>query len=154
MFWDIYHKERISLTKKCFQNKNWKRKHVFKPLEWLRLKSRFQKSFFAPEQIWGFRLFGQKALFFSYLFLGLEDVTAEDVALSVSGDVTENLQILGVMRHVEYPERRNEMGQQNRTWIQGLAAFPEWLFRGTSGTRPVSLEVWQDWNNVFFVCLF
>lgn len=50
-----------------------------------------------------------------YLFLGLEDVAAEDVALSVSSDVTENLQILGVMRHVEYPERRNKMGQQNRT---------------------------------------
>lgn len=53
--------------------------------------------------------------FFFYLFLGLEDVAAEDVALSVSGDVTENLQILGVMRHVEYPEGRNEMGHQDRT---------------------------------------
>lgn len=54
-------------------------------------------------------------LFIFYLFLGLEDVAAEDVALSISSDVTENLQILGVMRHVEYPERRNKMGQQNRT---------------------------------------
>ena len=42
----------------------------------------------------------------SYLLLGLEDVASEDVALSVSGDVAENLQILGVVRHVEYPGRR------------------------------------------------
>lgn len=41
----------------------------------------------------------------SYLLLGLEDVAAEDVTLSVSCDVAENLQILRVMRHVEYPER-------------------------------------------------
>lgn len=69
--------------------------------------------------------------FFSYLFLGLEDVAAEDVALSVSGDVTENLQILGVVRHVEYPERRNEMGQQNKTWIQDWQHF----LNGSSETQ-------------------
>lgn len=41
----------------------------------------------------------------SYLLLGLEDVAAKHIALSVSGDVAENLQILGVMRHIEYPAR-------------------------------------------------
>lgn len=41
---------------------------------------------------------------FSYLLLGLEDIAAEDVALSISGDVAENLQILRVMGHVEYPK--------------------------------------------------
>lgn len=59
-----------------------------------------------------------------YLFLGLEDIAAEDVALSVSSNVAENFQILGVMRHVEYPERRNKMGQKKRTQNQSLAATP------------------------------
>lgn len=73
----------------------------------------FRKIFYGHEWIQGF--VSLDGSFCSHLFLGLEDVTTEDVALSVSGDVTENLQILGVMRHVEYPERRNETGQQNRT---------------------------------------
>lgn len=41
----------------------------------------------------------------SHLLLGLEDVTAEHVTLSISGNVAEDLQILGVMRHIEDPER-------------------------------------------------
>lgn len=73
-----------------------------------------EKSLLDPNGFEAF-VFLDRSFCFSYLFLGLEDVAAEDVALSVSGDVTENLQILGVMRHVENPERRNEMGQQNRT---------------------------------------
>ncbi len=44
-------------------------------------------------------------LCFSYLLLGLEHIAAEDITLSISRDVAENLQILGVMRHVEYPEK-------------------------------------------------
>lgn len=39
----------------------------------------------------------------SYLPLGLEDVTTEYIALSISGNVTEDLQVLGVMRHIKYP---------------------------------------------------
>lgn len=39
----------------------------------------------------------------SHLLLGLEDVTAEDVILSISGDVAEDLQVLGVMRYIEDP---------------------------------------------------
>lgn len=42
--------------------------------------------------------------YFSYLLLGLEDIAAEDIALSISGDVAENLQILRVVGHVEYPK--------------------------------------------------
>lgn len=42
---------------------------------------------------------------FSYLLLGLEDIAAEHVALSISGDIAENLQILRVMGHVEYPRK-------------------------------------------------
>lgn len=80
----------------------------------------FSEIHFGPHGFVAFYLFRYPSLhifFLSlfYLFLGLEDVAAEDVALSVSSDVTENLQILGVMRHVEYPERRNKMGQRNRT---------------------------------------
>ena len=47
----------------------------------------------------------------SYLLLGLEDVAAEDVALSISGDVAEDLQVLGVVGDVEYPEIENKIGQ-------------------------------------------
>ena len=38
-----------------------------------------------------------------YLSFGLEDVAAEHVALAVAGDVAEDLQVLGVVRHVEDP---------------------------------------------------
>lgn len=48
----------------------------------------------------------------TYFLLGLEDVAAEDITLSISGDIAENLQILGVMRHVEYPERSIKIGQK------------------------------------------
>lgn len=41
----------------------------------------------------------------SHLLLGLEDVAAKDVALSISGNIAEDLQILGVMGNVKYPER-------------------------------------------------
>lgn len=74
--------------------------------------------------------------YFFYLFLGLEDIAAEDVALSVSGDVTENLQILGVMRHVEYPERRNEMGQQNTTRLQAWQHFLNVSSEAQQALRP------------------
>jgi hypothetical protein len=38
----------------------------------------------------------------AHLFLRLEDIAAEHVALSVPGDVAEDLQILRVVGHVEY----------------------------------------------------
>ena len=44
----------------------------------------------------------------SHLLLGLEHVATEDVALSVPGDVAEDLQILGVMGHVEYSGRQEK----------------------------------------------
>lgn len=47
----------------------------------------------------------KQASYLSYLLLGLEDIAAENITLSISGYVAENLQILGVMRHIEYPER-------------------------------------------------
>jgi hypothetical protein len=40
---------------------------------------------------------------FTYLLTGFEYVTLEDVASAISCDVTEDLQVLGVVRHVEYP---------------------------------------------------
>lgn len=61
----------------------------------------------------------------SYLLLGLEHITAEHIALSISGNVAEDLQILRVMRHVEDPKRKenrsetkkvNEMQNNNKTW--------------------------------------
>lgn len=42
----------------------------------------------------------------SHLLFGLEDIAAENVALSIPGDVTEDLQILGIMGNVENPERK------------------------------------------------
>lgn len=38
-----------------------------------------------------------------YLLFGLEDVTSEGITGAVSRYVAENLQVLGVMRHVENP---------------------------------------------------
>ena len=44
----------------------------------------------------------QGAFSVAHLLLGLEHVAAENVALSVAGDVAEDLQVLGVVGHVEY----------------------------------------------------
>jgi len=38
-----------------------------------------------------------------HLFVGFEDVAAEQVAARIPGDVAEYLQILTVVRHVENP---------------------------------------------------
>lgn len=38
-----------------------------------------------------------------YLFTRFEDVALEDIRRSISGDVAEDLKILGVVRYVEYP---------------------------------------------------
>lgn len=44
----------------------------------------------------------------SHLLLGLEDVAPEGVAGAVSGNVAENLQVLRVVRHVEYPGKKKK----------------------------------------------
>lgn len=38
-----------------------------------------------------------------YLLLGFKDVTPEDIAGTVSSDIAEDLQVLGIMRDVEDP---------------------------------------------------
>ena len=43
------------------------------------------------------------------LFVGFEDVATEVVAGGVTRDVTEHLQVLRVVRHVEYPAKRNQI---------------------------------------------
>ena len=42
-----------------------------------------------------------------YLLLGLEDVAPEAVIGAVSGDEAEDLQVLGIMRHVEDSGRKS-----------------------------------------------
>lgn len=170
MFTKASSDQRLLLTKRVFpnlqqQNKNWKREHIFKPQE--RLKWTFCKKFMFSEIHFGPRGFVDFYLFrypsphvfiylsiYFYLFLGLEDVAAEDVALSVSSDVTENLQILGVMRHVEYPERRDKMGQQNRTWMQ---AWQHFLNVSSEAQQALSPFLWSfgatKINTVFFLFL-
>jgi len=37
------------------------------------------------------------------LFVGLKHITFEDVGRTISGNVAKYLQILRVMRHIEYP---------------------------------------------------
>lgn len=64
----------------------------------------------------------------SYLLLGLEHITAEHIALSISGNVAEDLQILGVMRHVEDPKRKENRSETKKSeWDakqqQNLASF-------------------------------
>lgn len=50
----------------------------------------------------------------THLFLWFEDVAAEHIALAVSCYVTEDLQILRVVRYVEYPVKSNERdGEKN-----------------------------------------
>lgn len=39
----------------------------------------------------------------TYLLLGFEDVAPEHVALSISGNITEDFQVLRVVRHIEDP---------------------------------------------------
>ena len=53
-----------------------------------------------------------------YLSFGLEDVAAEHVALAVAGDVAEDLQVLGVVRHVEDPGDT----AAGRHWLPSAAA--------------------------------
>jgi hypothetical protein len=46
---------------------------------------------------------------YTHLFGGFENVAAEKVAGCVSGDVTEDFQVLRVMRHVKDPgEKKKE----------------------------------------------
>lgn len=44
----------------------------------------------------------------SHLLLGLEHITAENIALTISGNVAEDLQILWVMRNVEYSKKNKK----------------------------------------------
>ena len=39
-----------------------------------------------------------------YLFVSFEDVALEDISRAVSSDVAPDLQVLGVVGHVEYPK--------------------------------------------------
>ena len=50
-----------------------------------------------------------------YLLLGFKDITSEDIAGTISSDIAEDFQVLGVMRDVEDPgeratERHTECG--------------------------------------------
>ena len=40
----------------------------------------------------------------THLFIGLEYITLEHVGLTISGNVTPNLQVLWVVGHIEYAE--------------------------------------------------
>ncbi len=80
--------------------------------------------FLIPKSVSAFyfekRKFQKKVqLCFSYLLLGLEHIAAEDITLSISRDVAENLQILGVMRHIEYPEKT----EKNRSNLKNIYIY-------------------------------
>jgi hypothetical protein len=44
----------------------------------------------------------------AYLLVGFEHVALEDVASAISRDVAEDLEVLRVMRDVEYPEKSKQ----------------------------------------------
>jgi hypothetical protein len=48
-----------------------------------------------------------------YLLVGLEHVTPEEVAGCVSCDVTEDFQVLRVVRYVKYPETHQMAKNEN-----------------------------------------
>lgn len=48
----------------------------------------------------------------SHLLFGLKDIAAENIALSIPGDVTKDLQILGIMGNVENPEKKKKFDQK------------------------------------------
>lgn len=49
----------------------------------------------------------------SHLLFGLKDIAAENIALSIPGDVTKDLQILGIMGNVENPEKKKNLIRNN-----------------------------------------
>ena len=61
----------------------------------------------------------------THLLVGLEDVAAEGIVRHLSGDVAEDLEVLRVVRHVEYPAGRGKRG------FKVLKGNGKWdIFRG------------------------
>lgn len=68
-----------------------------------------------------------------YLLLGFKDITPEDIAGTISRDIAEDLQVLGIMRDVEDPrgkkktttEKHTKCGIQSRVSTGNL-----WSWRG------------------------
>lgn len=48
-------------------------------------------------------LYAQPGLYATYLLLGFENIATEDVAGAIPGNVTEDLQVLGIVGHIKYP---------------------------------------------------
>lgn len=55
-----------------------------------------------------------------YLLLGFKDITPEDIAGTISRDIAEDLQVLGIMRDVEDPR-----GKKNQKNTLNVAFSPE-----------------------------
>lgn len=72
-----------------------------------------------------------------YLLLGFKDVTPEDIAGTVAGDIAEDLQVLGIMGDVEDPtERATEKRTEDGVKVKSL--IRELVFKDTLKTELTS----------------
>jgi hypothetical protein len=71
----------------------------------------------------------------THLFIGFEYVALEHVAGAISRDVAEDLEVLRVVRHVEYPEENKG---------QASAVLPDCLHATYNNTRDFSVGYLHD----------
>lgn len=98
-------------------------------------------------------------MMWTHLPLGFEDVAVEHAALPLSGDVAEDLQVLGVVRHVEDPgggwKNKDGVGEAAATPPRKLGLPGDGVLRHHGGVvvpRPAfSLSQETDGKD-FFVC--
>ena len=80
-----------------------------------------------------------------YLFVGFEYIALEDIGLPVTGDVAEDLEVLRIVRNIEYPEERKEENDEmrkrgreagmSRRRVQNVIRFSKYVTRSREMSR-------------------
>lgn len=59
----------------------------------------------------------------TYLFVGFEDGAPEHIGIALTGDITKYLEVLGIVRDVEYPVDR--VGQYHRFLVDPIFSLKQ-----------------------------